>query len=442
MPAQGINTGLALRKAETLLKGAGHSTGNILLITDEVDLPGAESVAEDLDSQGYRVSVLGIGTDHGAPILNEDGSFLKDASGEIVIPVLKQGAMRKLAGSGGGLYRRMTTDDKDISYLLLSMNSLAVDETEATTEFETDTWREQGPWLLLLLLPLSALAFRRGYLMLICLFLIPLPRQASALDWDSLWLREDQRAKRQLDAGNTEAAASMFSDPAWKAVSQYRSGDFESTVDSLDRLDDTVSMYNQGNALARLGEYEKAIEKYQLVLDQDPDNADASFNKELLEEELKKQQQQQQQSSQDQQQQANDQQQQQQGQNNEDQQEQQEQGQQETGKQQGSSDSPTQQNDSEQNSEEEQQAGKQPRDEEQQQSEQQQAKPEQADDAADEGDESQLAQARADDSSEEQRATEQWLRRIPDDPAGLLRRKFRYQYQQRQRPQREEEKKW
>ena len=25
-------------------------------------------------------------------------------------------------------------------------------------------------------------------------------------------------------------------------------------------------------------------------------------------------------------------------------------------------------------------------------------------------------------------ATEQWLRRIPDDPGGLLRKKFRYQY--------------
>jgi Ca-activated chloride channel family protein len=34
-------------------------------------------------------------------------------------------------------------------------------------------------------------------------------------------------------------------------------------------------------------------------------------------------------------------------------------------------------------------------------------------------------------SSEEQIAAEQWLRRIPDDPGGLLRRKFLYQYQQR-----------
>jgi len=34
-------------------------------------------------------------------------------------------------------------------------------------------------------------------------------------------------------------------------------------------------------------------------------------------------------------------------------------------------------------------------------------------------------------NSEEQQAAEQWLRRIPDDPGGLLRRKFLYQYRQR-----------
>jgi len=33
--------------------------------------------------------------------------------------------------------------------------------------------------------------------------------------------------------------------------------------------------------------------------------------------------------------------------------------------------------------------------------------------------------------SEERQAAEQWLRRIPDDPGGLLRRKFLYQYRQR-----------
>jgi len=34
-------------------------------------------------------------------------------------------------------------------------------------------------------------------------------------------------------------------------------------------------------------------------------------------------------------------------------------------------------------------------------------------------------------SDEERQTMEQWLRQIPDDPGGLLRRKFRYQYEQR-----------
>jgi Ca-activated chloride channel family protein len=38
-------------------------------------------------------------------------------------------------------------------------------------------------------------------------------------------------------------------------------------------------------------------------------------------------------------------------------------------------------------------------------------------------------------SAEQQQANEQWLKRIPDDPSGLLKRKFKYQYGQQGRGQ-------
>ena len=45
----------------------------------------------------------------------------------------------------------------------------------------------------------------------------------------------------------------------------------------------------------------------------------------------------------------------------------------------------------------------------------------------------QASEADAQDS-EQQQANEQWLKRIPDDPSGLLKRKFLYQYsRQKQR---------
>ena len=43
--------------------------------------------------------------------------------------------------------------------------------------------------------------------------------------------------------------------------------------------------------------------------------------------------------------------------------------------------------------------------------------------------------------SEQQQANEQWLKRIPDDPAGLLKRKFKYQYG-RQQQRKNSEQQW
>ncbi len=442
MPAQGSRPDLALQKAEELLKGAGHASGNILLISDEIDSAVAAPVAEELESQGYRIFVLGIGSRHGAPILNDDGSFLKDASGEIVIPVLEEQGMRQTAGAGGGIYRQMTTDDGDINLLMKAMSSTLNGEQEVSTEFETDTWREQGPWLLLLLLPLAALSFRRGYMLAVCILLLPVPNRVEAFEWDSLWLRDDQRALRELESGNTETAAALFRDPAWKGAAQYRNGQFDSTLESLDALDDQLSLYNKGNALARLGQYEKAIEKYDEVLRLEPDHEDARYNKELLEKELEKQQQQQsgqnQDDQQDQDQEQEQQQEQQEQQGSDSQGEDQQQQDEQQSDQAGSGDKDME------NKDDQEQAEGQPEPQEEQQADQESQQPEPGTEEEKEASEkeAQLAQAQQDEQNEEQRATEQWLRRIPDDPAGLLRRKFLYQYKQRQGQQEPGKKQW
>ena len=56
-----------------------------------------------------------------------------------------------------------------------------------------------------------------------------------------------------------------------------------------------------------------------------------------------------------------------------------------------------------------------------------------SDESSDKPEQEQATQQAMNDLDEEQQATEQWLRRIPDDPSGLLRRKFKYQYQKQKR---------
>ena len=434
MPVQGNRTDLALSLAGKLLRQAGAGRGDILLITDEVNLARGRDVAQKLNGENYRVSVLGVGTERGVPIPLQDGSFLKDARGRIVIPVLDEAPMRKLVAAGGGIYARLRPDDADINTLLRLFHTV-MDNGVTATQLRTDVWREQGPWLLLLLLPLAALAFRRGYVLVLLCLLLPVPRPAHAMDWDSLWLRNDQRAARAMHEGRDKEAAQLFRDPAWKGAAQYRAGDYDGAIKSLKGLQGTENLYNLGNALARAGRYQAALDAYARALQQDPGNEDAKYNRKLVEDYLKRQQQQQQQKSKP-------------GKGQKKPQPDQKQGANHT----GGKDKEQQPQQPQQGQQQEQdKSGRQPSDQDrqggrerptpQQRQAEQKPAPEQSPrngSMKKEGlprPEADRALPRSTDKmkpDEEQQAIEQWLRRIPDDPSGLLRRKFLYQYQQRQ----------
>ena len=423
MPVAGNRTDKALTRALELLKQAGMGRGHVLLISDDAGPDTAGESVRRLRNEGYQLSIMGVGTRHGAPVLLPDGGFLKGKDGEIVIPVLDEDGLRRLASSGGGIYVRMTKDDRDTRLLAGNLSAVQPDGREAGTGVSADVWREQGPWLVLCLLPLAALLFRRGYILALALVLLSPPDAVYALDWEGLWLRKDQRGQRAMDARDYANAAELFADPAWKAAAQHRAGNYQAAIDTLEQLDDAAGNYNMGNALARLGRYHEAIAAYDRALAQQPDHADAEFNRELLEKELERRQEQQQQNRERQQ----------------DQDRQQGQDRQDTGRQQDSQQSGQEQH---QSPDQQDQADG---NESSEQHDMEQAQPQQDTEQGEQQDrEAEQQPARSGDmkTSEEQQATEQWLRRIPDDPSGLLRRKFRYQYQQRNYETDRDDKSW
>tara|TARA_R110002072_G_scaffold74374_5_gene176311 strand:- start:10361 stop:12172 length:1812 start_codon:yes stop_codon:yes gene_type:complete len=437
MPALGSNTDIALEKSAELLKQAGNSEGHILLVTDEVDRE-FEKFFNKTNRRGYKVSILGIGTEEGAPVKLGDGGFLKDKAGTIVIPKLNQGVLRLLASSGGGYYETSQLGDGDIERLNRLFNSGLQESNETKSEFETDRWREFGPWLVLLILPIVAFGFRRGYLALFICVLIQVPEEAMAFEWDDLWLNKNQQAMRALDSEQAELASELFNDKEWKAAANYRKGDFATVEELLNEKEDTRSIYNRANAMAKQGRYEDAIAAYDKVLESNPEHEDAIFNRELIEKELEKQQQQQQQQQSDSDQKSDEQSEQQQKQDSESEKQQSDSEQQENSEEQQSS----QQQQEQQDNSEQQQDGKEQESEEQQKSEQEQQAKELGDEEEEEQQQSQASTQEEKELDEEQQATEQWLRRIPDDPSGLLRRKFKYQYQQQNRQSSSNEKYW
>jgi Ca-activated chloride channel family protein len=314
--------------------------------------------------------------------------------------------------------------------------------------FETARWKETGPWLVILLLPLAALAFRRGWLLSVSL---------------DLWQRQDQQAHKALLAGEVERASELAKDPLRKGVAEFRKGDYEAAAEDFSLSDSAEAAYNKGNALAKLGKLQQAVDAYDQALKQQPGMQDAEYNREVVEKLL----QQQKQSQQDQQakQDKDDQQADQDKDNQQGDQAQKDKNNQKGEKgQQGKESEFSEGGQDQQQAEEKanafsdaaEQAKKDAEGEEGEEAEQQgelAAKQREENESENDAEESrqstaqseQSQQGEGDDqqekgrtaaeaedlSSEEQIAAEQWLRRIPDDPAGLLRRKLRYQYIQR-----------
>lgn len=105
--------------------------------------------------------------------------------------------------------------------------------------------------------------------MLIFLFLLwPIQLQA---DWLDLWFTADQQGQTLFDQGEFAAAAEKFTTAERIGVAWYRAGDFEKAAAALGRSTESESMFNRGNALVFLGQYEKAIVAYSKALESRPE---------------------------------------------------------------------------------------------------------------------------------------------------------------------------
>ena len=293
MPSEGSNTELVLEKAVELFKQAGLQKGQILLVTDNVNVDKTLPAVKALD--GYTLSVLGVGTTDGAPIALPEGGFLKDEQGTIVIPKVNAGDLAKLAQAGKGVYQTITANDADIQTLLSAVDKPVQQEGKENKNLLLDQWEDKGPWLLLLVLPLAALSFRKGLLCFALLLLLPLPKNSYALEWQDLWQSKDQQAQQAYKSNQFEQAAKLFENPDWKAAAHYKAGEYDKSLENLKNNQTALGAYNQGNALAQSGQLEQAIKAYEKALTLNPDDQDAKYNKELVEKELEKQKQEQQQ---------------------------------------------------------------------------------------------------------------------------------------------------
>lgn len=265
MPADGQRADRAIEHATRLLRQRGATQGAILLLASEAD-GAAIAEAATAARMGYRVSALGLGT--------PEGAAHRDSTGGLAHTRLDAASLEALAAAGGGRYARLTADETDLR--TLDVQATRADTTRGDAvpgagENGALRWADQGYWFVLPLLVLVLLAFRRGGALaaLACVALLPmLPALAQNTGPEGTpWRRPDQVAHARMAEG-TEA---------------YRAGRYADAAQHWATLPGAEAAYNRGNALAKQGDLDAAIDAYDAALRLRPGMADAEANRAAVE---------------------------------------------------------------------------------------------------------------------------------------------------------------
>lgn len=244
MPVDGQRIDRAITWSAKLLRQAGFTQGEILVMGDHAtaaDIAAASTVA----SNGIRVSALGVGARAGG-----------GASGG-----LDEASLRQLANAGRGGYQRITLDDADLRALGVLLPRAGETQDRTSTRGSGRHWLDEGFWLIPLVMLLVLPAFRRGAGIALLAVVVAWPiGTVQAADW---WRRPDQVQHAVMET----------------AAQQYRRGEFEAAARGFAQADSADAHYNRGNALAKAGRYADAIHAYDQALQRAPGMRDAEANR-------------------------------------------------------------------------------------------------------------------------------------------------------------------
>jgi len=271
IPIKGTEFHVLFNKIDTLFND-NKAEGKILLITDDLADISIEEVSTFMQDNNVKLYIYPFATQTGATV----PSFKE-------VSALDREKLNILTSLENVAILEMTLDDSDVKDLaeVISDELIFEDKQDA----EEENWKDNGYLLLFPLAFLFLFSFRKGWTLHLVLIAITFGSctnqdklDSSGFKFDDLWYTQEYQAQKEYDAKNYLGAASKFNDPMRKGVAYYKAGDFLSAQTAFAQ-DTTVSgLYNLGLTYAKLGELTKSQAIFKNIVEKDPSNKNANSN--------------------------------------------------------------------------------------------------------------------------------------------------------------------
>jgi len=269
MPVKGSSFSLLFEKVDSLFYN-NKAEGKVLLITDDLeDLP-LQKVSNFLQQNNVKLYLY--------PIATQSGATIPKTNQNSALNLQRLNSLKALAQVE---VVEMTLDKSDVEDLAQAINKNILFEDKSDENEEN--WQDNGYWLLIPLALIFLFSFRKGWSLNSLVILIVLSscgKDEKLVDeefqFKDLWYTKQFQAQQAYDKQDYIEAAQGFQDNFRKGVAYYKSGDYLSAEMAFKNDTTTNGNYNLGLTYTKLGKLELAKIEFEKVLDKDPENSEVS----------------------------------------------------------------------------------------------------------------------------------------------------------------------
>ncbi|WP_194766284.1 VWA domain-containing protein [Tamlana sp. I1] len=287
MPERGTGFKMLFQKLDTLFSN-NKAPGKILLFTDDLEGMDTPSVSTFVQGHNVALNIYPLATESGGEVpsfYNHKVALKHDK--KTVASKLQTETLNALKSIEGVTVLDMTLDKSDVTLFAKDISDHLIFEEKPKKKDEN--WQDDGYWLLIPLMILFLFSFRKGWSLLGVVLLISLSScdasdndkskdKKAGFQFKDLWYTKAYQAQQEYDAKDYLAAAKDFKDPLRKGVAYYKAGNYTKAREYFEKDTTSNGQYNLGVTYAKLGDLEKAHAVFETLVSNDSTNTQAKQN--------------------------------------------------------------------------------------------------------------------------------------------------------------------